>query len=61
MTSYTFSSTMMYIPLSASLCVATSAAEKVFDMLTVCLFPFFPNLYLESLESSGIIDAPRYR
>lgn len=33
-TSYTFSSTIIYIPEPASLCDATSATEKVFDILT---------------------------
>jgi hypothetical protein len=39
-TSYTFSSIIMYMPLSASLCVATSATEKDFDILvpSCCLF-----------------------
>jgi hypothetical protein len=39
-TSYTFSSIIMYMPLSASLCVATSATEKDFDILVPswCLF-----------------------
>ena len=34
-TSYTFSSTMMYIPFEASLCEATSATVKVLDILEV--------------------------
>ena len=32
-TSYTFSSTMMYMPESASLCDETSATEKDLDMI----------------------------
>lgn len=36
-TSYTFSSTMMYIPFSASLCSATSATVNCFDMFAVVL------------------------
>jgi hypothetical protein len=38
-TSYTFSSIIMYMPLSASLCVATSATEKDFDILGSLLLP----------------------
>lgn len=34
-TSYTLSSIIMYMPFSASLCVATSATEKVFDILAL--------------------------
>ena len=47
MTSYTFSSTIIYIPLSASLCAATSATENVFDILSsfLYLFLFLFNLY----------------
>ena len=36
-TSYTFSSTMMYMPFSASLCSATSATVNCFDMFAVVL------------------------
>jgi hypothetical protein len=37
-TSYTFSSTIIYIPLSASLCAATSATENVFDILSASFY-----------------------
>lgn len=54
-TSYTFSSTMIYIPVPASLCAATSATEKVFDILPApYLFPHPLSLSLSIDSKFGI-------